>query len=176
MASLVHLNGPPAVGKSSIAARLITTRPLAFNLDIDELRVRLGGWESDPESKRVARNLGFGLVAAHLGSGRDVVLPQLLLRTDAVEQFAGIATEAGGEFVEVVLVAPYEDLIERLRESDVRQPHPRNVIEDIEPQLRDSLVLLRQLAADRPSALLIDVGGLSLTEAADRVRGAIGWS
>lgn len=40
---LIHLNGPPAVGKSTIAAALVRRRPLAPNLDIDALRVRLGG-------------------------------------------------------------------------------------------------------------------------------------
>ena len=176
MPSLVHLNGPPAAGKSSIGAQLVTTRPLALNLDIDELRVRLGSWESDPESKRVARNLGLGLAAAHLGSLHDVVLPQLLLRYDAVDQFAGVAADAGADFIEVVLLASHEELIERVRGSDIRQPHPRNVVEDIETQLGDSLVLLKEVVAERPSALLIDVSGLSLAEAADRVRDAIGWS
>lgn len=38
MAMLVLLNGPPASGKSTIAQRLVDSRSLSLNLDIDIVR------------------------------------------------------------------------------------------------------------------------------------------
>lgn len=148
-----------------------------MNLDIDELRVRLGGWDGNPESKRVARSLGFGLALQHLQAGHDVVLPQLLLLGDVVEDVGLIATQAGAEFIEVVLLASPAELMTRIRESHSPGSHPRNVftVDELEPRVADSIRLLNELAAARPSALLVDVGELAPEPAAERVRSVIGW-
>ena len=47
MSVLLHLNGAPGVGKSTIAERLVATRPGWLNCDIDILRTLLGGWQED---------------------------------------------------------------------------------------------------------------------------------
>lgn len=79
MPDLVLLNGPPASGKSTIAALLVATRTLALNLDMDVVRGALGGWADLPhESGLAARRLAIAMAAAHLGHGHDVVVPQLL--------------------------------------------------------------------------------------------------
>ena len=57
---LILLNGPPGVGKSTIALLYAQGHPLALNLDIDLVRRQLGRWTSNPEEP--------GLPA---GRGRD---------------------------------------------------------------------------------------------------------
>lgn len=177
MPLLLHLNGPPGVGKSTIAARLIPRRALALNLDIDDLRVRLGQWEETPESKQVARALGFGIAAEHLRNGHDVVLPQLVAAPEVLDQLHELASEAGAEFVEVVLIAPRDELVTRLRASYGLRPHPRDAftLDDLERRVGNTLELIAELAPALPSAHLLDVSGLSIEEATDRVRHASGW-
>ena len=65
MATLVLLNGPPASGKSTIAARLVGGRPLALNLDIDVIRSLLGDWKARPPEAGVAARSAQPESAAH---------------------------------------------------------------------------------------------------------------
>ena len=132
--SLIHLNGAPAVGKSTVAKALASRRPLALNLDIDDIRVRLGRWQELDESKGVARSLGFRLAEWHLAGGRDVILPQLLVRPEDVADLAGLAERAGAVFQEVVLHAPLETCLQRLaaHRGAASEEHPRFVFDDEE--------------------------------------------
>ena len=48
MATLVLLNGPPASGKSTLAARFVSEHPMALNLDVDVIRGLLRRWIDQP--------------------------------------------------------------------------------------------------------------------------------
>lgn len=103
-ATLILLNGPPASGKSTLAGRLVGLRPLALNLDIDLVRGQLGRWLDQPvDAGLAARALAIAMIDIHLGSGYDVVVPQLLARPDFIEQLEEVAAAAGAEFVEIAL-------------------------------------------------------------------------
>ena len=47
MTRLILLNGPPGVGKSTLASRYAAQHPGALRCDIDVLRTMIGGWEDD---------------------------------------------------------------------------------------------------------------------------------
>ena len=170
-ASLIHLNGPACVGKSTIAASLVARRPLALCLDIDALRMQLGGWETEPEAKRVARDLAYNLAAHHLAAGRDVVVPQLDSRPEVIDLLAGIAEAAGASFHEIVLVADVEDLALRLERDGVDDAHPRRAFtnEELRSQMEYSLAHLPEMVAGRADAHVLDVSGLSVKAAAQAV-------
>ncbi len=103
-AALILLNGPPASGKSTLAGRLVSLRPLALNLDIDLVRGQLGQWLDRPaDAGLAARALAIAMIDTHLGSGCDVVVPQLLARPDFIEQLEAVAAARGAEFVEIAL-------------------------------------------------------------------------
>ena len=104
MAVLVLLNGPPASGKSTIAQRVVDSRPLSLNLDIDVVRGMLGGWLDDPSTAGLtARSLALVMAEAHLAAGSDVIVPQFLGRTDFIERLADAADRSGARFVETAL-------------------------------------------------------------------------
>jgi predicted kinase len=70
VATLVLLNGPPASGKSTLAARLVEGRSLALNLDIDVVRGLLGAWIDRPaDAGLAARALAVSMARTHLTAG-----------------------------------------------------------------------------------------------------------
>jgi predicted kinase len=157
---LVLLNGAPAVGKSTLARRWVDDHPLALVVDIDDLRVRLGGWQRLPESKAIARSLGVALVRSHLGSGHDVVVPQLLGRTDFIETLASVAGAEGAAFVEVLLRAPVDVVLRRLaqRRTELTVPHPQD---EIDPDRAHEVVAttvasLDEVARVRGGTIVVD--------------------
>lgn len=105
MPRLIHLNGPPGIGKSTLARRYVDDHPLAFCLDIDSIRGLLGDWEEHPEeSGQLARRMALAMAREHLSTGHDVIVPQLVARAGFVQQLAALASEAGAAFYEVVLL------------------------------------------------------------------------
>jgi predicted kinase len=101
----VHLNGPPGIGKSTLARRYVHDRPLSFCLDLDGLRSLIGRWdEHEQESGLLARRMALRMAATHLGSGHDVVVPQLVALPSFVTELAHVAAECEADFHHVVLL------------------------------------------------------------------------
>lgn len=177
IAELVHLNGPIGVGKSTLARGIVARRRLALEVDIDEIRVRLGSWREDPESKQVARALGFRRARSHLDSGFDVVLPQLLVRFEVIDHVEAIAQAAGAAFTEVVLVAPTDEILARLAEPSGIEPHPRDHlgVPELRNHIEFAVEALRRRARERSNALLVDLTGMDAERALEQVCSAIGW-
>lgn len=157
-----------------MARQLVDERPLALCLDIDEIRVRLGQWETLNESKQVARELGFDITASHLRRGFDVVMPQLtVLGEGMIDRLAQVAADSGATFYEIVLVANPDELLQRLGDD---ADHPRNAFtpEELRGQMEHCLGVLPALAAERPFAHVLDVSGLDELAALDAVRALVG--
>lgn len=113
MVALVLLNGPPASGKSTLAARLVSSRPMALDLDIDLIRGQLGSWLDSPaEAGVAARSLAVAMAATHLVGGYDVVVPQFLAREEFIHELADTALHAGARFVEIALVVSRAEVVE----------------------------------------------------------------
>ncbi|MFT4295140.1 MAG: AAA family ATPase [Micropruina sp.] len=114
MPRLIHLNGPPGVGKSTLAALYVERHPETLDLDLDRLHPLVGGWQ-DPSSDthQIVRPLALAMAAAHLAGGRDVIVPQLRARITEIEAFERVARDAGARFVEIVLMADKDDALDR---------------------------------------------------------------
>lgn len=107
MALLIHLNGAPGVGKSTIAQRYAAAHPGVLDCDLDRLRCLVGGWQDDfAATGSVIRPVALAMIRAHLDGGHDVVLPQL--SADAAERarFRQTALAAGHRYLHVLLQAP----------------------------------------------------------------------
>ncbi|SDS20872.1 AAA family ATPase [Jiangella sp. DSM 45060] len=101
---LVVLNGPPAVGKSTLAQRYAADHALTLNLDVDRVRDLIGGWRDDPGAAGLlARAVAVAAARAHLRAGHDVVVPQLVARPGFLEELEAVAAQAGAAFHELVL-------------------------------------------------------------------------
>lgn len=116
---LILINGVPAGGKTTLArawcARHASGLPLA--LDIDAVRAMLGGWHDDlPAAGLAARELAIAAITVHLGSGRDVVVPQYLRRVEFIERLEATAAGCGAVFVETALLIDAATAAERFQE------------------------------------------------------------
>ena len=123
MATLIHLNGAPGVGKSTIAERYAAEHPGVLNCDIDRLRCLVGGWRDDFGAVgAVIRPLALAMIRAHLDGGRDVVLPQMLAREAEQDRFRAAAAEGGHAYVHVLLQAPPGEASFRFYRRPVADP------------------------------------------------------
>jgi predicted kinase len=120
---LIHLNGAPGVGKSTLARAVVGTRPGWLNCDVDLLRTLVGGWEDDfTGTGSVVRPLALAVISEHLAGGRDVVLPQLLADPAELERFVAAAHRVGASYTGILLDLPDAVLAARWRERDVSDP------------------------------------------------------
>lgn len=158
---LIHLNGPPGVGKSTLAQRYVADHPGTLNCDIDVLRTLLGGWREDfAAAGHQIRPVALAMIAAHLAGGRDVVLPQLISRVEEQQRFEDVATSVGAETVVVFLDAPDEVLRRRWQGRSGTDGWTAEAVSLIEAQggdvvVQDHAERLRGLVRSRPGALVL---------------------
>lgn len=178
---LVLLNGPAAVGKSTIAERLVALRPLALNLDIDAIRGQLGRWlETPTEAGLCARALAISMISTHLAAGHNVVVPQLLMRHDFIHQLESAARAAEATFVELALDierAEAKSAFEARSEAPTRTIHvvatqlvERSSADDPVGEMYDAL---RDLLDCRPLCVRVPAPRGDIARTLTAVRGAL---
>jgi len=105
VARLIVLNGPPGIGKSTLAQRYADDHPLSLCLEQDVLRGLLGGWLSrESESGALARKLCLVMAREHLHGAYDVIVPQFVALPSYLDQLAVLAADAGAQHIESVLL------------------------------------------------------------------------
>ena len=116
MVRLIHLNGPSGAGKSTLAQRYVDDHPGILNLDIDVVVSLVGGWRDDFfATVSLARDISIAMAETHLGSGRDVVMPQLVTSVAQAERFEQAAQRVGATYVAVALMVEPDVQIGRFR-------------------------------------------------------------
>jgi predicted kinase len=163
--ALIHLNGPPGIGKSTIARRFVADNPGVLNCDIDVLRTLVGGWSTDfLMAGTLIRPAVIAMIESYLANGHDVVLPQLLVDPVELARFEACAHRANARFVERLLMDDLEHALERFnRRGDIESKDPWHAqVRDIVAAEGGDQVLLRYHAAlrdlieERPDAIIID--------------------
>lgn len=171
IARLILINGPPGVGKSTIARRYLDGHPLTLLIEIDDLRVSLGGWVQHEESKLLARGLALALAGAHLVAGHDVVVPQFLGRTDFIDALEATTSAVGSSFSHIVLMDDVTTMVERferrrrqLTASGLAHPQAEVAETDVRAVVADAVDRLEQMAVVRTDMRVVDMpesaGGL----------------
>ncbi|MFD0489614.1 putative kinase [Saccharopolyspora erythraea NRRL 2338] len=173
MARLIHLNGPPGIGKSTLARRYADDHVGVLNLDADELRRLIGGSRDRfEETGKLVRPIALSMAGTHLHSGCDVVMPQFLGRLSEIERFEAVAHDNGARFCEIVLMDTKERAVERfaLRGENDDMPWHQQVKEIVARQGGQSHLAamydqLAEVIRRRPGATVItsEVGAIQRT-------------
>jgi predicted kinase len=160
IARLILLNGPPGIGKSTVARRWVADQTTAVVVEIDALRTSIEGWQDDDHSKLEARRMAIDVADAHLRGGYDVIVPQYLGRTEFIDELERTAIAASASFVLVILTGDEDDIVARFehrRASLSGDDHPEQEVDDVRVAIRDALSLLEQVAQLRPNAPILAV-------------------
>ncbi len=168
MPRLIHLNGPPRVGKSTLARRFADDHPGTLTLDVDVLVGLIGGWREDFSSAwAVARGHAQVLATRHLQEGYDVVLPQLVTSHDRGPTFEEAAHEADADYIEVALLLDDDEHLRRLRGKQPAHEVEARIQADLTDPESDLLARIRghlaEYLADRPQTIRLDISGLGRT-------------
>ena len=164
MSRLIHLNGPPGIGKSTLARRYVEEHPGVLDCDIDVLRTLIGGWEDDfRRAGSLVRPAALAMIEAYLAAGSDVVLPQMLLDPRELARFEAAATRAGAAYVERVLMDSRDASVARFHRRGAGEADPwhdtvRRIVEagGGDRELRRCHEALERLLVERPAAVRIE--------------------
>jgi predicted kinase len=164
MSRLIHLNGPPGIGKSTLARRYAEEHPGVLNCDVDVLRTLIGGWRDDfAHAGALIRPAALAMIEAYLRSGNDVVFPQMLIDPAELARFEQCATSAGAQFIERVLMDTSTASVARFHRRGQFEPdepwhdHVRTVVAAAggDATLARDHAALELLVAERPDAVMV---------------------
>jgi predicted ABC-type ATPase len=179
---LIHLNGPPGIGKSTIASAFADRHPGVLSLDIDRVAAMIGGWgNSFSDSFEAGRLLAAAMARVHLDSGHDVIMPQMMTHMNARElaDFESAAAAAKAEYVQILLTADVEPSVDRCMErakaGDPRQDVVSKVIDGRGGRdfLRKLHAQVTQFTADRQPHSVIDCERLTVEQTCQVVEAAL---
>jgi predicted kinase len=159
MSKLVLLNGPPGVGKSTLARRYADEHPMTLALEIDAVRAMIGSWLDESErSGPAARRIALAAATAHLANGFDVIVPQLLTRREFVAELQATAARVGATFHEVTLVDAKSSVLARAmsRPETTGGFSARALVAKQGNSLEYAYDLFIEALANRPDAVVID--------------------
>lgn len=157
--TLLLINGPVSVGKTTIAQRYVQDHPLALILSADEFVGSMGHWLEMEEEAQLLALKYIGLVAAeHLRAGYHVAVPYLLARPGDMAVFEAAAQAGNARLFECALTMPKDEVIARaVARGTWGEPGSPPLTKEDVPILEDKFALFTEGLAARPHMVQIPV-------------------
>lgn len=155
---LIFVNGPVAVGKSTLAQKYIDEHKLALVLNTDDFVGAMGQWlENEPTARKLALQYIVLVAEQHLKAGYDVVIPYLLAEPKDMQQIE-VAAKSSAKLYEFALVAPKEEVLGRaLQRGTWGEPGAPPLTEKDTPIVEDLYDKFIQALEARPKSIQIRV-------------------
>jgi len=166
IATLILVNGPPGVGKSTIARRIRDDHPLSLLVDFDELWLLIGDWQHNDNTQQLAITAGLAMARVHLQAGYDVVAAQYAVGHEFFEAIDSIVDETSATCHELVLTGHPERMATQFRQRRAERTlagEPdvsANISDDrIDEVIAWATKALTAIAASRPHTTVISTDG-----------------
>ncbi|MEK7510622.1 MAG: AAA family ATPase [Patescibacteria group bacterium] len=168
---LIILNGPPGVGKSTVAEKLHADMPLSLLIVVDTWRKQISEWrEHRRESQVLAYKMTLAAVDTYLLEGHDVIIDKAILNDDqTLDALVSVGEKHSADIYEIVITAEKEIVMDRAQKRGFN-PNGLLTLEGVEHLWN----LSQALKETRPNAVFIDASILSPEEVYKQVRGLIG--
>lgn len=155
--TLILLNGPAGIGKTTIAQRYIDEHPLALSINGDDIIVMLGQWLAhEDEARKMVYDFTCDMARRHLQAGHDVVLPYLVKHSTHATDFAALAAECGATFVEVLLTTERAESVERMFERGTWGERGTDPLTHADkPTIEELYDAVHQSIGERPQVVVI---------------------
>lgn len=148
---LILLNGPPAVGKTTVAERWAELRDETMHIDVDELRSE--NWRENPRESGLAARASCLRLAQQALPHQSVIVSQMYGQVSDIIDLESVARQTPARFIEIVLIADRELLRERFAaRTGVKQRDAALFHADFDT-LYDRVLALR---TKRPNAIWIE--------------------
>ena len=121
MPSLIHLNGPPGIGKSTLSALYVDRHPGTLNLDIDSLHGLIGGWQdADTHAHEVLRPVALAMASLTLPAAGTSSSPNILRGSRRSSGSNGWPTHGARAFVRwsSSIEGPFDSAVRQWSEDD----------------------------------------------------------
>lgn len=157
--TLLLINGPAGIGKSTIAQKYIDNHRLALLIDIDLILTSMGQWIKNEDKARIlAFKIAKSITITQLREGYDVVVPQLITNIEDVTSFENTAKSCNANFLEVALVTNKVEAISRLlKRGTWGEPQSPPITSSDIPHIEKLFDDFQKLINSRPETMHIKV-------------------
>lgn len=167
---LIILNGPPGVGKSTIAPQIERVLSSPVIIDVDELRRQIPDYkENRAESLRLAYEQTETAIRDNLRTGHDVVIDKAVSFSNVLDAFVRAGKDCGAEVHEFLLFADKAVIQAR---ADARGYRPGSLL--TRERVGEMWEAFNQLRLGRPETTLIRTDAIDPETTLKRVRDALG--
>jgi broad-specificity NMP kinase len=165
---LILFNGPPGVGKTTIAKKVHEIIPLSFLLDLDQQREFISQYKEYPkESRTLSFDIALAITENCLKNGRDFISGKGMLdmieegqNKNRLDQFVELGRKYGAEVYEIFLWADKETSLKRADERGYDKKL-RGTIEGTRELFGRYWEEMNTFKEKRKEAIVVDTSNLS---------------